>query len=166
MFVAARVAAAQRAADAAVRADLLLAAVAVAPGDTSLRVPLFRAQLAAARPAAAIDALEPILRRSRSLTNIGLTSADRARLARELGEAHLQVDRLQDAVRFFTIALEGQTAAARTALRLRIATINQEIGRRAANAARQPRISEELDQPQRVRPRIPPRVVAANGVLR
>ena len=164
MFVAARVAAAARSADLGARAGLLRAAVAVAPGDMSLRVPLFRAQLAAARPADAIEALQPILRRSRSLTNTGLTGADRARLARELGEAHLQVDRLPDAVRFFTIALEGQTAPARAALRQQIANVNQEIARRASNAGRQPRIGEPLEQPQRVRPRIPPRAPAAQPV--
>src|ERR1700736_4535716 len=68
----------------------------------------------------------PIVRRSRSLANIGLTAADRARLARELGRAYEQVDRLPEAVRFFTLALEGQTAAARAPIRLRITSLNEE----------------------------------------
>jgi tetratricopeptide (TPR) repeat protein len=162
MFVAARVAAAERAAEPAARVNLLLAAVATAPGDNSLRVPLVRAELDARKPADAIEALQPVLRRSRSLADIGLTAGDRSRLARELGDACLQLDRLSDAVRFFTIALEGQGIAARAPLRRSIATINEEIGRRARNAARQPHIGEALDQPQLVRPRIPPaRVVAA-----
>jgi tetratricopeptide (TPR) repeat protein len=163
MFVAARVAAAERTPEPATRVNLLLAAVAAAPGDERLRIPLFRAQLESARPSEAIDAVQPLLRRSRSLTNVWLTAADRARLARELGEAHQQVDRLQEAVRFLTIALEGQNAAARAPLRARLATINQEIGRRAMNATRQPHISEALEQPQLVRPRLlqrPQRVTA------
>jgi tetratricopeptide (TPR) repeat protein len=166
MFVAARLAAAERAAEPAARVRLLLAAVAVDPGDASLRVPLFRAELGAGSASDAIEALQPVLRRSQSLTNVGLTSADRARLARELGEAHQQLDRLPEAVRFFTIALEGQTAAARAPLRQRIAAITEEISRRARNAARQPRVSEALDQPQLVRPRIPPNRVAAAAVER
>jgi len=161
MFVAARLAAAERAAEPATRVSLLLAAVAVDPGDTSLRVPLFRAELRAGSASDAVEALQPVLRRSQSLTNVGLTSADRARLARELGEAHQQLDRLPEAARFFTIALEGQTAAARAPLRQRIAAITEEISRRARNAARQPHVSEALDQPQLVRPRIPPKRSAA-----
>jgi tetratricopeptide (TPR) repeat protein len=165
MFVAARVSAAERAAEPSTRVNLLLAAVATAPGDASLRVPLVRAELGARKPADAIEALQPVLSRNRSLTDLGLTSADRSRLASELGDACLQLDRLSDAVRFFTIALEGQGAAARAPLRRSIATINEEISRRARNAARQPHIGEALDQPQLVRPRIPPpRVLAAAAV--
>jgi thioredoxin-like negative regulator of GroEL len=165
MFVAARVLAAERAAEPSTRVNLLLAAVATAPGDASLRVPLVRAELGARKPADAIEALQPVVRRSRSLADIGLTSADRSRLARELGDACLQLDRLSDAVRFFTIALEGQGAAARAPLRRSIATINEEISRRARNAARQPHIGEALDQPQLVRPRIPPTRMAAAAAV-
>ena len=162
MFVAARLAAAERATDPTARINLLLAAVAVDPAGAGLRLPLFRADLAAGKPADAIEAIQPIVGRSRSLANIGLTAAVRARLARELGDAHQLVDRLPDAVRFFTIGLEGQSAAARAPIRQRIATLNEEIGRRARNAARQPHISEALDQPQLVRPRIPPKIPAKN----
>ena len=157
MFVAARLAAAERATDASARVTLLRAAVAVDPAGAGLRVPLFRAELAAGKPADAVEAIRPIVARSRSLTNLGFSAAARARLARELGEAHQQIDRLPEAVRFFTIALEGQSAAARAPIRERITTINDEIGRRTRNAARQPQIAEALDQPQLVRPRIPPR---------
>ena len=143
MFVAARLAAAERATDASARVTLLRAAVAVDPAGAGLRVPLFRAELAAGKPADAVEAIRPILARSRSLTNVGLTAAARARLARELGEAHQQIDRLPEAVRFLTIALEGQSAAARAPIRERITTINEEIGRRARNVARQPHIGED-----------------------
>ena len=163
MFVAARLAAAERATEPSARINLLLAAVAADPAGAGLRVPLFRAELAGGKPADAIEAIQPILARNRSLTNIGLTAAARARLARELGEAHQQVDRLPEAVRFFTIALEGQSAAERAPTRQRITRLNEEIGRRARNAARQPHIVEALDQPQLVRPRIPPRTA---GVTR
>ena len=107
MFVAARFNAAERATDPAARINLLLAAVAVDPAGAGLRVPLFRAELEGGKPADAIEAIQPLLGRSRALTNIGLTTAARARLARELGEAYQQVDRLPDAVRWLTIALEG-----------------------------------------------------------
>jgi Flp pilus assembly protein TadD len=164
MFVAARLAAAERAAEPSVRVTLLREAVAADPAGVGLRVPLFRAELAAGKPADAIEALQPILRRSgRSLANSGLTAADRARLARELGSAYWQVDRLPEALRFFTIALEIQTAAARAPIRQQIATIGDEIARRARNAIRQPRVGEALDQPQLVRPRIPPRDVVPGG---
>jgi hypothetical protein len=163
MFVAARVAAAERATEPSARINLLRAAVAVDPDGTGLRVPLFRAELAGGKPADAIEAIEPILTRNRPLANIGLTAAARASLAREIGEAYQQIDRLPEAVRFLTIALEGQSAAARAPIRQRITTLNEEIGRRARNAARQPRISAALDQPQLVRPRIPPKIVAQGG---
>jgi hypothetical protein len=165
MFVAARVSAAERAVEPSTRLNLLFGAVANAPGDLSLRVPLVRAELGAGKPADAIEALQPVLRRSRSLTDIGLTAADRSRLARELGEAYRRLDRLPDAVRFLTIALEGQSAPARAPLRQSIATINEEIGRRARNAARQPHLGEALDQPQLVRPRIPPTRVASAAAV-
>jgi tetratricopeptide (TPR) repeat protein len=161
MFVAARVAAAERATDASARISLLRAAVAVDPGGVGLRVPLFRAELAGGKPADAIEAIEPILVRNRPLTNLGLTAAARATLAREVAEAYQQIDRLPEAVRFLTIALDGQSVAARASIRPRITALNEEIGRRARNAARQPRIGQALDQPQLVRPRIPPKAVAA-----
>jgi tetratricopeptide (TPR) repeat protein len=163
MFVAARLAAAERAAQPSVRINLLRAAVAIDPAGTGLRVPLFRAEMAGGKPADAVEAIQPVLSRSRSLTNIGLTAADRARLARELGEAHQQIDRLPDAVRFFTIALEGQSAAARALIRQRITALNEEIARRAGNTSRQPHIGEALDQPELVRPRIPPKIAAQGG---
>jgi tetratricopeptide (TPR) repeat protein len=165
LFVAARLAAAQRVVEPSIRISLLREAVAADPEAPGVRVPLFRAELAGGQPADAIEAIQPIVARSRSLTNIGLTAADRARLARELGEAHQQVDRLADAVRFFTIALESQTAAARAPIRQRITALNEEIGRRGRNAARQPRIGEALDQPQLVRPRIRART-ALQGAAR
>ena len=160
MFVAARLAAAERAPEPSERIKLLREAVAVDPVGPGLRVPLFRAELAAGKPADAVEAIQPILARSRSL-NIGLTAAARARLAGEVGEAYRQIDRLPEAVRFLTIALEGQTAAARAPIQQRIRALNDEIGRRARNAARRPQISEALDQPQLVRPQIPSRNTAA-----
>jgi tetratricopeptide (TPR) repeat protein len=163
MFVAAKVAAAGRATDPAVRINLLMSAVAVDPAGPGLRIPLFRAELAGGMPAAALEAIQPVLASSRSLTNIGLAAAARARLAREIGEAAQQTDRLPDAVRFLTIALEAQPIAERAATRRRLAALNDEIGRRARNAARQPHIGEALDQPQLVRPRIPPKIVVQGG---
>jgi tetratricopeptide (TPR) repeat protein len=163
MFVAARVAAAERAVEPSARIDLLLAAVAVNPARAELRVPLFRAEMAGGKPAAALEAIQPVLAGSRPLTNIGLTPAARGRLAREIGEAEQQVDRLPEAVRFFTIALEGQSAAARAPIRQRLAAMNDEIGRRARNAERRPRIGEALDQPQLVRPRIPQKAAGQGG---
>jgi hypothetical protein len=142
---------------------LLRAAVAADPAGAGVRVPLFRAELAAGKPADAIEALQPILRRSRSLTNSGLTAAERARLATELGSAYHQVDRLPEAVRFFTIALEGQNAAARAPIRQQITALNDEIGRRTRNAVRQPQVREAIDQPRLVRPRIPPRDAPQGG---
>jgi thioredoxin-like negative regulator of GroEL len=163
MFVAARVSAARRATDPPARVNLLAAAVAIDPGDRNLRVPLFRADMAAGRAADALEAVQPILSRSRSLTGVGLAAADRVRLARELGEACQQVDRLPDAVRFLTIALEGESAAGRAPIRQRISRINEEIDRRAKNATRQPRVSQALDQPRLVRPRIAPKPAAGGA---
>jgi tetratricopeptide (TPR) repeat protein len=161
IFVDARIAAAGRATDPAVRVALLLAALAADPGHAGIRLPLFRAEIAVARPADAIEAANPLVLRSRLLNGLGLTAADRARFARELGTAHQQIDRLPEAVRYLTVALDGEPTATRAALRQRIASINDEIARRAGNDARRPRIGEPLDQPQLVRPRIPPKVTAA-----
>jgi cellulose synthase operon protein C len=163
MFVAARLAAAERSTEPAARIKLLRDAVAVDPDAAGVRLTLFRAELAAGKPADAIDAIQPLLTRSRTLTNLGLTAASRARLARELADAYQQIDRPSEALRFFTIALEGQSAAVRAVIRQRITALNDEISRRARNAARQPHISQALDQPQLVRPRIPARTVAHGG---
>jgi Flp pilus assembly protein TadD len=156
MFVAGRLAAARRVTEPSTRVGLLLAAVAADPQHAGLRVPLFRAQLATGKTADAIESLAPRLRRDRSLANLGLTGADRTRLARELGDAYQRVDQLPEAVRFFTLAVELENAAARPALRQRIASIESEIGRRARNASRRPQVGESLDQPQLVRPQVPP----------
>jgi hypothetical protein len=95
-----------------------------------------------------------------SLTNLGLSAAGRARLARELAEAHERVDHLPESVRFLRIAIEAGAAAARPGLQRRLDSLRTEIDRRATNAARQPQIGESLDQPRLVRPRIPPRALA------
>ena len=161
MFVDARLGAAQRATEPSTRVTLLLAALAVDPSHAGLRIPLFRAELAAGKAADALEALSPILGRSRGLNGLGLTATDRTRLALEMGRAYEQTDQLPQAVQFFTIALDGEPAAARPALNRRIASLNDEIARRARNAARRPQISQSLDQPQLVRPLIPPKPVPA-----
>jgi tetratricopeptide (TPR) repeat protein len=160
MFVDARIAAARRATDLSARVALLLGALATDPAHAGIRLPLVRAEIALARPADAIEAANPLVARSRLLNGLGLSAADRARFARELGIAHQQVDRLTEAVRYLTVALDGEPPATRAALRQRIASINEEIARRARNETRRPRVSESLDQPQLVRPRIPPKVAA------
>lgn len=163
MFVAARLAAAERATEPSVRIALLREAVAVDRDDLNLRVPLFRASLAAGRPADALEALRPALSQEELLTNLGLSASARSQLAREVGEAYQKVDRLQDAVRFLTLAAEGQPAEIRGPIEQRIRTIDAEIGRRRENARRRPHISESLDQPQLVRPRIVARAAARGG---
>jgi hypothetical protein len=160
LFVTARVVAAERTTDAVARATLLRDAVAAAPFDTAVRVPLFRAEIALDRPAQAIEAVLPVLQRNRALNGLGLSAANRSRLARELAEAHAAVDRLPDAVRLLTIALEGQGSAARAPLEQRRAALSAEVTRRSQNAARQPRVSGSIDQPQIVRPLIPPPAAA------
>jgi len=163
MFVDGRIAAARRTTDPPARVALLLAALAADPTHSGIRLPLFRAEMAVMRPADAIEAANPLVARSRLLNGLGLAAADRARFARELGNAHQQIDRLPEAVRYLTVALDGEAAATRAALRQQIASINDEIARRARNEARRPRIGESLDQPQLVRPRIPPQVSVASA---
>ncbi len=168
MFVAARVAAAERADDAAARSALLREAVAIRPDDVSLRAPLFGALMAAGRPAEAIEAIAPLLARDASLATPGPAAAPRARLARAIGEAYQRIDRLPDAVRLLrlahelTVALGSRPEAAE--IQQRIAAINAEIERRTQNAARRPYLGESLDQPQLVRPRILARAAAQRGV--
>jgi tetratricopeptide (TPR) repeat protein len=164
MFVAARLAAAERATEPSIRIGLLREAVAIDPSAIGLRVPLFRAALTGGKPADALEALRPILARDGSLRDIDLTAAARARLAREIGEAYQQVDRLPEAVEFLTVAQEGQPAATRAPIQERIRALNAEMARRARNAARRPHIAEALDQPQLVRPRIPSRAARQGGV--
>jgi hypothetical protein len=163
MFVAARLAAAERADAPAVKIALLRDAVAVEPSAVAVRVPLFRAYSAAARPGDAIEAIEPLLTRDDSLRQLGLSAEARARLAQDIGEAYQHIDRLPGAVRFLTMALEDLPGETRASIEQRIRTINVEIGRRAQNAARQPQIAESLDQPQLVRPRIRSRAAAQGG---
>jgi tetratricopeptide (TPR) repeat protein len=160
-FVDGRIAAAQRAADPAARVNSLRAALAADPRHPGIRMPLFRAELAVGKPRDAIEAIAPMLARNRSLSGLGITAAERTRLARELADAHQRIDQLSEAIRFFTIALDGENAAGRLALRQRIASLNEEINRRAQNAARRPQIRESVDQPQLVRPLIPPKPPAA-----
>jgi tetratricopeptide (TPR) repeat protein len=155
MFVDARAAAAQRTPLAAPRVPLLRSAIAVDPSRVDVRIALFRAQLAAGDPAAAIEALWAAVEEDRPLTGLGLTAAERYRLARELAEALERAGRLSEAVRYYTIALEGQPAATLPAVRARLAAVNEEIRRRATNTARRPEISASLDQPRLVRPLIP-----------
>ena len=102
-----------------------------------------------------------MLLRSATLSDLGLTEAVRADFARALGDAFRRVDRLGEASRYLRIALESEPEASSESLRARLRSITTEMARRATNDERRPRISESLDQPQLVRPRIPPRVVAA-----
>jgi hypothetical protein len=157
LFVDARLAAAERATEPSTRVTLLLAALAADPKHAGLRIPLFRAELAAGKPADALEAVGPLVPRARALTGLGLGAADRARLSREMGDAYQQTDQLGQAVQFLRLALEGEPAAARPALNRRIAWLNDEIARRARNAARRPEIGQSLDQDHLVRPLIPPK---------
>ncbi len=139
MFVAARLAAAERATEPSARVNLLLAARrGRSRRRRHCRVPLFRAELAAGKPAEAIEAIQPILAPQSIADERRPDRAARARLARELGEAHQQVDRLPEAVALLHDRARRTAAAARAPIRQRITAINEEIGRRARNAARQP----------------------------
>ena len=160
MYVEARIAAAAASGDPAVRLQLLLDALATDPSHPGVRLPLFRAALAAKKAADALAAVGPVIDRDRSLTRLGLGAAARASLARELADAYQQVDQLPEAVHYLRIAAELEKGEARAAVRQRIASIESELRRRATNDDRRPHVSAAVDQPSLVRPRIPPRTMA------
>ena len=164
MFVAARLAAAARAAEPSVRVTLLRAAVAADPAGAGVRVPLFRAELAAGKAA---DAIESAAADPAPQPFAGEQWSDGGRTRAPCDGAGKGVppgrDWLPEAVRFFTIALEGQNAAARAPIRQQITALNDEIGRRTRNAVRQPQVREAIDQLWLVRPRIPPRDAPQGG---
>lgn len=161
-FFRARVSAAQSSSNNAVRARLLRSAVGIAPDDRSVRVALFRTLLEAKSYAAAAGLWEPELHwvqsddmeehAERWLAQGFLREyPDRARIATELSRAYLQMDRPGPARTLLAIAREIDPSSVTVA---QVAALEKEVERRAANRARMPVITEGVEQPGRVRPRL------------
>jgi tetratricopeptide (TPR) repeat protein len=144
--------------------------LAASPMADHLRPAVFRSLLNAGRPATAVAAMEPLLRGFRLeeldygetdtdegeswrdspfLADLRLHDQQRAALAADLGRACHQLDRLRLAESFYTVA-----AALDPAHGNRLGAVGEERRRRAADAARRPVISVNLDQPRLVRPKI------------
>jgi hypothetical protein len=163
VLVDARFTAAARASSADARADLLRPAVAAAPDRLDVRMALFRAELGARRFASAVEVMAPVVSRDRTLTRLDVGAAERFRLAREIAEASEGAGALEEAARFYTIAMEGQPAATLPVVRAQLEAVEAEIARRRSNADRRPQVRASLDQPARVRPLIAAAAPGAAG---
>ena len=155
MFVAARLAARSGRRKQSARIGLLLAPSRSIRGRRHESA-VFRAGLR--RQAGGRDeAIQPILARSRSLVNLGLTTAARAQLEREIAEAYRQVDRRRTRSASSPSRSKGSPPprASRSAAHRRDQRGDR---RRAEMPGGSRRIGEALDQPQLVRPRTPPKI--------
>ncbi len=179
-FRRARLAAAQQA-DAATKAALLAEVLAINPetNDNAVRLELFDAAREASQDRTAVAALAPLLRNTPLqysldqpdsvfqerveppqadrwvvegfLNQPGFDAARRAALAAELAQALESLDRLEAAGMAYRIAYQLEPTAERDEASRRVLEARE---RRAENARRRPRITDNLDQPEKVRPRL------------
>jgi hypothetical protein len=153
-LVDARLAASEGAAGATAAAALLRPAVAAAPTRLDVRLALVRAELAAGRAPAAIEAMRPVVPQVRALAGMGLSDQEQRRLARELGDAYAQSGDPMEAASYYDFALNGQPPGALPDVRARLDAVNADIRRRQENDQRRPEVSASVTQPRLVRPRL------------
>jgi tetratricopeptide (TPR) repeat protein len=170
-FYSVRVKAAEQTTDNAIRVRLFRGAVEIDPEPFAQRVQLFRAALGTNRNVLATsimngpesgryrarameDEADPSPNRYQAmgfLSNRGLTPAERASIARELGVAYRKLDRLSLALHFLRIAYSIEPSSATKA---EFDQVEQEQRIRGTNKARRPAVSESIDQGHPVRPRL------------
>jgi tetratricopeptide (TPR) repeat protein len=182
-FYRARVAAAARAKDAVARIGLLADAIALQPdAPAEVRIALERAAMENGQYRMAINSLQPMLdmgglryqiqrfenaregseeegaypyNDSRAQFLAGMPAAERAAVARDLGIAYQKLGELPLARLFTRLALELEpSATARATLQKTLADLDAEIEARNTNVKRRPVVSENLEQPGIVRPRV------------
>jgi hypothetical protein len=161
---------------------VLLRGAAASPDDLSLRLPLFRALHAAGRSQLAISAIAPlldqwglkwILQRATDVnrreeeppdepgeqswmaqqfsSNLELTGAERAALAAQLAASYEAVNQYGAAALLLGIAQQLQPSAA---TEKQLSAISARVALRAENERRRPAVTENLEQPRTVRPRL------------
>ncbi len=148
-------------------------------GGSAPRLALFEAALAAKRYRTAVSAMEPLIESSglrwvmqsaesspqpptayswlgsQFLNQAALDTPQRAAVARGLGSAFENLDRINTATLFYGIALQLEKS---DAVRADLARLKAAAERRAQNAQRRPKVSEKLEQPDWVLPRLEGRV--------
>jgi hypothetical protein len=130
-----------------------LSAEASSAGDMTLTVSAVELGLAAAgwnSVARSLEFRQDHEMVERPLASAGATNADRARAAVTLAGALRRLGRLSDARALFTAAERLAPGTGKAGLDSVIA----EIDRRGQNAARAPVVTDNLDQPHTVRPRL------------
>jgi hypothetical protein len=174
----ARVEAAAAATDPAVKTRLLLAALATNPEPAEPRIELFRIALAQRRyqlavssvatwnPQAANTDLAPervpewIV--SRFLGGASLGAADRAEVARGLGDAHQRLNDPPAALYYYQLSLALASRQPQQAgVEQNIRAMREAIALRKANEQRRPVVMRNVEQPHIVRPRLT--VLAGGG---
>jgi hypothetical protein len=155
-YVAARLDAAARTSDTAVRLRLLTDALAIAPGDANVRLALTRAAVELRRDNLALENARRLMGRdAQFLSQFGMPDAERSAIAAQLAEAAERTDDLNDADRYVRIAVYLlPKGAERTLLEHKRETLEAEQQRLAANAIRQPLIKNTLEQATVVKTRI------------
>jgi predicted Zn-dependent protease len=169
-FYYARLKAAETAANEQERIHLLAGALAVNPQSKPARLALFRAALASGNAQVAVSSLTPLLENleyalrqdehesdsqidyySREFLSGESDKAQRAAVARGLGQAETQLGDLNAASLFYRIALKIEPSAEADAA---LARVKAEQARRDEDARRRPTIRNELGQDWLVRPRL------------
>ena len=92
---------------------------------------------------------------ARAIANGRLTRTQQAEAAQEVGDVLMRLDRLSEAVSYYTMARQLETLpATRKALIAKIAAAKATLRLRRENSARQPLFHEALEQDRVVRPRL------------
>jgi len=178
-FTHARILAASHAATAPEKIAILLAALEDDPSANEAHLQLFQAAAAAREYQLAYSAAGPFrdsvdgpvgeaqtatannedeatssVAAARSALDVS-SDGDRLRIASELATITENLNLLDDSIRYLQTAEKLESDSARAAvLRSRLVRLNNEISRRAKNAARQPQIHNQLEQDHLVRPRL------------
>ena len=167
----ARVEAAAAINDGASRIRILLAAIATDPAPAEPRLQLFRTAMDLKRYQQAIAAMPPAggqgsesgsdsaefpeWQVSMFLQNTPYTAADRAFVARGLGEAYQRLNDPPRAVYYYRLAMElDKSPTLRAAIQPNLDATRRAVSLKRSNAQRRPVVSRNLEQPQLVRPKL------------
>ncbi len=161
-YAEARLQAAAESRDAAARERLLQAAIAIDPKRSETKLDLFRVALAAHHDqyvvAVAAQLTPSYLSNERDFSSwvadgflAELPLPDRVAIARGLGEANQRLGDLRAALFYNQIALR---LAPTDAVRRNLETLRAQLENEAANLARRPVVSDNLDQDRLVRPKV------------
>jgi len=151
-YVEARAKAAETAGDESTKLSVFNDALAIAPTDQRIRVGALRAALALRRDSIAVSLVQT--NSGAFLPEAALSNAERASLAEQLAAAAERLDDLAVASSYLQTAINLLPQDQRAADDAKLKAITAEQTRRAQNAARQPVISNVVDQEHVVAPGI------------